>query len=127
MGVKIRKGSDKVEVVVARCDHPGCKKTATRKKTVFGYDRKSGHDRKTIREPRNPFPYWRKVFASSKKNPFLLKQEGSWPEEVKAYCDAHDPPEEETVAEKTEGGTRELGATQLSLFPEPVQMSFFED
>ena len=118
MGVQVRKGRDGREEVMVSCDHPGCNKKAVRKKEVSWYNRKNGHTTDTKRDPQRPFPYWRKVFSNNRyKNPFHLYG-GSWPEGVKAYCDNHNHLYEET---------REPDATQLSLFPEPTQITLFED
>ena len=126
MGVKVRRGRDKREEVVVSCDHDGCKKVAVRKMEVFWYNRENGHQKVTVRNPRKPFPYWRKVFGDNRyKNTFHL-QEGSWPEGVRAYCNAHDPPEE-TEPETEEAERTERLAEQPPLFSEPTQMTLFED
>ena len=114
MGVRIRKDSDGVKVVVARCDHNGCNKTATRRTKVRRYNRKSGYNKVTRKDPERPFPYWREAFSGG-RNPFHLKS-GLWPEEVKAYCDAHDPPEETEPEE-----------TKEEMVGEPAQLFLFED
>ena len=112
MGVKIETGHDGRERVVVRCDHAGCKKTATRKMEVFQYDRRTGQTYATKRNPRSPFPYWLKVFADGKSPFHLHLREGSWPEGVKAYCDAHNHLHQEKEAEAVE-------VTQMLLFPFP--------
>ena len=88
MGVRV--SGSKPEKIICRCDHPGCTKVATRQTTVCYYDRRTGTETRRERQPRLPFPYWRKVFSSSKK-PFhlFMPDGGMWPGDVRAFCADH--------------------------------------